>query len=1238
MTARTNVEGRLSVCLLLCLLVPYLPPTPARAQDTVTGAFEGTVTSSETGEVIAGAEVQIINQQTGLAIPKRADSRGRFYQGLLAPGLYLIRVTAVGYRSREVPQRLFITRTGEVVPVPVQLDPVTAVTAAPTPPPDPNGADTDLRARINTADARRDGSFTEVEISLLPLGTSTLVRSFDELALLLPGVAPPPQTLGSVAGPGVGPGVGTAGQFSVNGLRSRANNFTVDGSDNNDEDVGVRRQGFVALIPQPIESVQEYQAITLLAPAKFGRNLGAQVNAVSKSGGDETHGQVYGFFNSSQLNARNRFDTAFGESFAPLLAGNNQPVLLDGSPLRVQNLSGGEDSFTLWQAGAVLGGAVRPQRLFYFLSAEEQRAAAAEEHSFAVPTVEQRGAFRTGATGIFSDPFTGAPAATIPGSRSGAGIFSLYPFPNNPQGAYGANTYTNVLPADQRGRILSGKVDYNFTVGGRQQSLTERYNYTDDDRAIPVTGGALFSGLRARVRTQNSSFFYNSEVSAPNARTTVFNQVRLSYGRTRLNFDEVRDQSYLLPSSLLPDVPFLLNARELLNITTPAQPGAPNAGPVRLTDPGFTTEEELGPLGQVFVAGFSPVGVDVYNFPQRRVNNTYQAADGLTLRARGHYFAFGADVRRTELNSDLPRNSRPLVTFNGAPRLVFENGSFRLPASSALNQFIRPEDLVALGAASNFYLTLNTAGSDAANSLRYYQLNFYAQDEWRVRRLSLSYGLRYEYNTPARELNRRIESTFASPQLALAPGLNSFIEGRTAVYDPDRNNLAPRVGAAFLVRPLTSKNVTVVRAGYGVFYDQILGAVVSQSRNVYPTFLTLNFGGLNALFNEQLLTFFNPGRTVVGTPGGDFVPLIQPATLNRLNTALPLNFLLPLLGRNFPAALGATLPARRLATPWAEHYTVTLEQQLGPDLILSAGYVGTRGHNLLRFTTPNLGPGSTIVPTAFSVFQEQFAVPETVGRVFSPARPVAGVGAINRFETTARSLYNSFQLQARGRFRRGLQYQAGYTFSKVNDDVSDVFELAGAPALPQDSLTLAGEYGPANFDVRHRLAYNFLYDLPALEGHGRAVSLLLGGLQLAGTGTYRAGQPFTVNSIFDVNLDGNLTDRLDTTDGLVVTGDRSQPLRLTTDAARLLAPVGQNGRVGRNTFRAGGVLDLNLSAHKRFRLSARQSLLLRADFFNFINRANYGVPVRFLEAPGFGQATSTVTPGRRVQFALKYLF
>ena len=265
--------------------------------------------------------------------------------------------------------------------------------------------DTDIRATIGTVDGRRSGSFTEEEVVTLPIGGTTITRSFDELALLLPGVAPPPQTLGSVAGPGVGAGVGSAGQFAVNGLRSRGNNFTVDGSDNNDEDIGVRRQGFVALVPQPLESIQEYQVITQLAPAQFGRNIGAQVNAVSKSGGNTTHGTVYGLFNSSQLNARNLFDTANGNSTSPLRTANNQPVLLDGRPILIQNESGGKDSFTAGQGGFVLGGPLARDRTFYFVSFEGQLLNATKEESFAVPTLEQRGAFGTGASAIFRDPF-----------------------------------------------------------------------------------------------------------------------------------------------------------------------------------------------------------------------------------------------------------------------------------------------------------------------------------------------------------------------------------------------------------------------------------------------------------------------------------------------------------------------------------------------------------------------------------------------------------------------------------------------------------------------------------------------------------------------------------------------------------------------------------------------------------------------------------------------------------------
>jgi hypothetical protein len=223
-----------------------------------------------------------------------------------------------------------------------------------------------------------------------------------------------------------------------------------------------------------------------------------------------------------------------------------------------------------------------------------------------------------------------------------------------------------------------------------------------------------------------------------------------------------------------------------------------------------------------------------------------------------------------------------------------------------------------------------------------------------------------------------------------------------------------------------------------------------------------------------------------------------------------------------------------------------------------------------------------------------------------------------------------------------MQYQVAYTFSKATDDVSDVFDLAGASALPQDSLeeNFVSERGPANFDVRHRFSYNFNYVFPELRNRSRAVRFFLGELELASTGQFQTGQPFTVNSIFDVNFDGNLTDRLNTTEGIVVTGDNRQPLRLTVNPFlnTLLAPPGQNGSIGRNTFRAGNLLLVNLAIIKNFAITKRQMLNFRAEIFNLTNRANFGIPVRFLEAPGFGQATDTVTPGRRIQFALKYSF
>jgi len=1319
--------------VFLFVFICLMPMKSLHAQDYVTGSFEGEVKDSITGSPIAGATVRITNQETGVPTAKQTDAGGRFRQGLLPPGDYTITVLKQGYVTQTLQRSLPALRPTVVLP-PVPMVPETTAVATVSPTPDPAAAPTptpapgatpvpttqpttsqqttasdtapeaDIRAEINTIDAQRGGTFNQKEVSTLPLGATTLTRTFDELGLLLPGVAPAPQTLGTVGGPGVGAGVGSAGQFSVNGIRSRSNNFTVDGSDNNDEDIGVRRQGFFALIAQPIESIREFQMITLLAPAQFGRNMGAQVNAISKSGGNDTHGTLFGLFNSSKLNARNTFDRIGANTRSPLqgriLNADNslgvfRNVYVNDVQRFVSNDTGAEDSFTLGQGGLVIGGPLVPNKLFYFFALEGQLLNANKEVNFAVPTIEQRGAFRTGATGLARDPFTGRAIVDFPTTVSGDAIFSFFPFPNNPDGVYGRNTFTQVLPASAQGKVASGKVDYSFKVSERQQSFTGRYNFTSDWRDMPVTGGGLFSRLRPRVRTQNFTTFLNSELTNPDSTRPIFNQLRLSYGRTRLIFDEGRDpQENLLPINRRfnnpDDAGFLLNARFLVNDTLPNNCFTPGVvGPCVNYDTFGTGQTEtvslgdrlgpLGPIGQIKIAGFSPVGVDVFNFPQRRVNNTYQVADTVTISAGKHSFAFGTDIRRTELLSDLPRNSRPLLTFNGAPRLVCSNPAcstlaFASSVPGQTNAFVRPEDFAAAGAPSGVFQSLVLPGRDADINLRYHQWDFFGQDELRIRpNLSLSYGLRYEYNTPPREVDNRIESTFGATLPAGLTGLSNFIEGRTKIFDPDKNNFAPRVGFAYSPDLFGSGRATVIRAGYGLYHDQILGAVVSQSRNVFPTFSTINFGGgccdllgiLDTDDNGELdpdrgFNIFNPLGTFFGV-----TPIIQPGTLNTINPALALGSLtaqqrlIDVVNRFFPSfagtGFGATLPQRHLETPMAHQYSVTFEQQLNSKLVVSAAYVGTRGRNLLRFASPNLGSNYLIMPLAFNPGASSIGGATFTGFTIDPGglstsstgvvslangRPINTIGPINRFEATASSRYDALQLQLRGRYKLlgETQFQVNYTYGKVTDDVSDVFDLAGAPALPQNSVTFLGERGPANFDVRHRATSNYISDFSSWGKNNSFLHAIFNGLEVAGTGTFQTGQPFTVNSIFDVNLDGNLTDRLNSTSGIELTGDRAQPLRLNVNPISLLAPIGQDGAVPRNSFRAGNLWVTNAAVIKTINFSEHKKLIFRTEVFNFFNRANFGIPVRFLESPGFGRATETVTPARRIQFGLKFSF
>lgn len=1218
--------------ILVCVLLPR-----SLAQTQNTGAIQGRVFDAETLKPIAGAVVTVTHEELGLERTTVTNSDGIYYVGILPPGRYKITATHPEYGPDVNPQNsvirnflVHITNTERAdQPPPIVLRRIGAATSKPSAPPVSAAPSEEISLMVNLTNATRGSNFDARFLLSLPFSG---VRTFDELAFLVAGVALPPLQIGTTVGPGIGPGVGTSGQFSINGLRSRSNNFTIDGSDNNDEEVGVRRQGFTSLVPQSIESAQEFQISTLLAEPQFGRNLGGQVNMVSRSGGKGYHGTLYGFLTDRRLRSRDPFEYRARNTRSVVIS-SGRTVLLDNQPLTVPDFEPKKEPYTRAQYGFALGGPAASQQRHFFVSFEGQTINASKTGHFAVPTVADRGLFGSGDKGLVINN-----KPTFPASITGNAFTSLFPFPNNPSGPYRDHTFTEELPASADGRIFSVKLDQNLKLFGRTHDLAARYNFTDDDTILPVTGEALFSSLEPKVRTQNLAISFGSAL-----RAHVANQIRFSFGRTHLKFEEVRDP-FLLPSSL--PVPFLLNAPLLVNSTLP------NTGPRFFTLQGGT-EFVTKPLGQIAVSGFSPIGVDVFNFPQGRTNNIFQYADTLVYSLNKHRLTFGLDIRRSHLNSFLDRNFRPLAVFSGAvdvfglalpagrrlPELIGGKGAVCVPEAC----FYTGRDYLAAGAATGFFQTLVNGTQDSLIRLRYWQHDFFFSDQIRLRpNLSVLFGVRYELNTVPTEADRKIESTFDSDEVrrfgevekfilegtSLPPvsGFEQFLAGRKKIFRLDKNNLAPHIALAW--DPI-GDGKTSIRAGYAIYYDQIPGAIISQSRNVFPRFLTINLGGFNLLADlNKPETFLLPHPFIAANP---VLLFAVPGTLNQYDAQRRgdpvVSELASAVLTNFASGPGFILPSINLETPYAHHWGITIERQFGRDLLLSAGYIGTRGVHLLRFATPNLGPNAIPVvsdvttevpgPNLITPVLNGISLPPNREGIFGNVRPFPLLGSFTSIESDANSIYHSLQLQAVKRFSKGFQFTTAYTWSHAIDEVSDLFDLAGARALPQDSFNRRGERGDANYDTRHRFAFSLIWDLPLFSSNK-----VLGGWQLASKGYYQTGQPYSVLFCCDINLDGNLTDRID---------------------PNLSLP----GKTPRNIYRAPGVGTVDIAVNKRFKLSEWQSIEFRSEIFNLLNHPNYGIPVHQLLFGGYLTEpasrnnrlfTDVRAPMRTIQFALKYNF
>ncbi len=1213
--------------------------------DTLTGEIRGEVLDTETTLVLPDVGVTLSNADRGWQKPAQTDAAGNYVFLQLEPGNYTLRFEKPGYYPVTKTDILVRLNQPKVVVPPVQLrrevaTPTQQITVA-----TPEGAKValiDLTAPVPTdavltyvnergftslaslRDSALRWNYDASVVHALPLRGS---RTFDQLALLAPGVARVPFTGGE--GPAVGIGVGAAGQFTVHGLRGRSNNFTVDGSDNNDEDIGVRRQGFVALTPQSIESIEEFQVMTAGFPADFGRNAGSMVNAVSRAGQIQHHGALFGLFGDDALSAGRYFDRPFADSV-------NSGINNGGS------FSGSDQSFR--QIGGTAGGPILPRRLYYFTSAERQQAHGGVVRHFVVPRQDERGLRVSRQAGGFvpidqlEEFFLNR--NTRYSNQAGKGVLDLYPVPNNPAGPFLDHTYSAVKRGEASGSSFSMRTDWYAT---ERHSFAARYNITDDSSVLPFTSDAIHSSLATRTRTQNLSLFLNST-------TAQFGSaLRISYGRTRLAFPEEGSSPFLFGS------PY--NNRLPASFAQMIETAYGKFGPFGAT----------GPIGQLTVLPYDTIGIDVFSFPQGRVDNTLQIAEAVTRSWQRHTIRAGVDVRLTQLNSFADRNSRPLLMFGYGEVASLCNEAFGCPFATS-DGLLRGTDLASLGAPSGFLQAISTqATPDSTIGLRLGQIDLFVQHDWKAAsNLVVNLGVRYELQKVTKEENRRIENTFSitpSQFGRLEPvgpfastiragntffdmavdGLRDFLAGRTSIYDPDRNNFAPRVGLAW--DPRGNGNLSI-RLGYGLAYDANLGAVTSQSRNVFPTFVPVNLD-VNFLqhpagsSNRGL--FLNSPSFFTFTPTG--APLLRPGTLNTYNlsgdsfaTGLGTLFIQapPAAGADLSSnGLAFTLPEKRLETSYAQHWTVSIEQALTPNTLASVAYVGTRGRDLARFATPNAGRISTPLLIASAV------TPLTI-RAFSPSteplsqgRPHRGLGGFVVFENSASSNYHALQVSLERRLQNGLQFRGNWTWAHAVDEVSDPFDARGFSALPQTINRMDLDRASSSFDTRHRVASYAVWNIPAIGS-----SAALRNWRIAGTAEFQSGQPYTVNTALDRNLDGNLTDRLHRTDGLEIVSGDPRPLRIKEGVRTLdlIAPPRQNGGVGRNTFRADGIATIDLAVSRTISLSETTALDLRLETFNLFNRANFGIPVRTLESPGFGRTYDVTVDPRTIRFYAKLSF
>lgn len=885
-----------------------------------TGNLRGTV-KDPSGLVIADAKVTATLEGTSTSRTATTDTKGDFVLPALPVGQWTVEIGTSGFKK--FVQHVEIT-LGHVVVVDatLQIGEVTQSITAEAEAPLVETTSTQLGAVMNSR-----------AVVNLPLNT----RDTYQLLQLQPGVQ-------SQQGYSLFAGSENAGVVSVNGGRGRANNFNVNGGDANDQFVAIP-----AVQPSP-DTIEEFRVLTNTFDAEYGRNSGSVVNVVTKGGTNQIHGDAYEFFRNTTLDTRGFFDQK--------------------KPSWHQN-----------QFGGTLGGPIKKDKTFFFVSAEDREIVRGISSDLVnVPTAAERnGDFSQGpggpqstfagtlndgylATALNNRPGCASAVAGAGGAPIAAGTAWSAMFPNNhiptqcfdataaalmnqyvPLPNQGYNIFHSVPKLKESGIQSTSRIDHHIS----DKHQLGFYYYFDDDAQLPPfsnfqAAGANVPGFGSNYSIRNQQFNLSETWTASpsvvnESRFTYFREGQLKYNHPQ-NTQSVQSScgSFVPPANCFSDP------------SNPKYGITPNLGAAHEGVPFITTSGGVW-IGNNFEGELPQIG------------NSFQWSDNLSKVAGTHTLKFGVDVRRMRFDQTLYYNVNGSYSFNSGG------------TNDVGSDNIYPDYLLGL---PNTY----TQGSAQHENVRSTALYLFAQDSWKLRpNLTLNYGLRWELDTPLTDIGHHVQtfrpgqvtsiypcqlaadnplvqqfgSTDCSPTgpanavnpLGLVfPGDRGVPAGMTQTY---YKAFAPRIGLAwspgaksgFWRKLLGTPGKTSVRAGFGIFYNPIEQLVLEQFSAEPP------FGGSTTLSNPMFNTPFvgqngnvspNPFNGILNPPRGQ---------------AVDWSAFRPLL------LYGQFQPDMRMQ--YSEQYHFTLQREVRGDILLQVGYVGTQAHRLLASYDLNYGQAQT---------------------------------------------------------------------------------------------------------------------------------------------------------------------------------------------------------------------------------------------------------------------------------------